>query len=104
MSRTDTALSTASSTRSRWAWAITRSPAVEGGHGERRDALAAADEAHPLAGESLDVDVLGPHAEPVGQGGADRVAVRRELGALHDDGGVDVGHGQPALGERGDHG
>ena len=69
--------------------------------GQRGDALAAPDEAHPLAGRGLDVDVLGRRRRAPSASEA-RIASRcgRELRALHDDRRVDVGDAQPALGER----
>ncbi len=54
------------------------------------DTLAAADEAHPLAGGGLDVDPLDLQPERVGQALADRRAVGAELGRLDHDGAVDV--------------
>src|SRR4051794_31436433 len=46
---------------------------------QRGGALAAPDEAHPLAGRRLDVDAAQRHADGLGQALAHRVAVRPEL-------------------------
>src|SRR3954462_4878488 len=62
----------------------------QGRHGERGDALAASYEAHALARGRLDVDARHVEVEPGGQRRGDRVARRGELGALHQDGRVDV--------------
>src|SRR5919108_673506 len=59
---------------------------TEGRDRERGGALAAADEAHPLAGRRLHVD----RAEDGGQRGVDRVVVRGELRPLEHHGRVDV--------------
>src|ERR1700722_16033216 len=58
--------------------------------GECRDTLAAPDEPDPLARGGLHVDASWRQAKNTGQALADRVTVRDELGALHNDRAVHV--------------
>src|SRR5438132_8153878 len=64
--------------------------ALNARHSERRDALAATDEAHPLAAARLDVDARALQAERLRQTLANGAAVRPQARLLHQHGAVDV--------------
>ena len=81
-----------------------RNPSAAVAHGSRdratraRDALAAPDEADPLAGARLDVHARRARARaPRARRARIALAVGRELRRLHDDGAVDVDELEPAL-------
>ena len=82
--------------------AVPGSSRVDRRHRERRGALAAADEAHPLAGRRLHVHGVLGHAERAGERRRDRRPVRQQLRALQQHGGVDVADGQAGRRERRD--